>query len=236
MRSETAKCEWQTGKRSGTLIELVDTPGLCDTDKGDDVIFREVGKSVAVACPGPHLLVLALRTDRRFTKEEYQAYVKLKELFSKEMSKYLIIVFNGMDALGDTIAEQKKALDEEVKKMPGELKKVLVDANYRYIGMNNKATPAAKETLLQEVMIKFLDMVRANGNTYYTTRLIFDINSHVEGLIQSRQLKKHVNREEAERQAKRAVVEEEDEEFSQQLHMTVHALAFSYIREICSVM
>ncbi|KAK7105185.1 hypothetical protein V1264_016598 [Littorina saxatilis] len=156
MRSETAKCEWQTGKRSGALIELVDTPGLCDTDKDDDVIFREVGKSVAVAYPGPHLLVLALRTDRRFTKEEYQAYVKLKELFSEEMSKYLIIVFNGMDALADTIGEQKKALDEEVKKMPGELKQVLQDANNRYVGMNNKATPKDKEILLQDVMIKFL--------------------------------------------------------------------------------
>ncbi|XP_070201260.1 uncharacterized protein [Littorina saxatilis] len=170
MRSNTAKCERQTGKRSGTLIELVDTPGLCDTDEDDDVILRAVGKSVAMAYPGPHLLVLALRTGRRFTQEEYQAYVKLKKLFSEEMSKYLIIVFNGMDALGDTIDEQKKALDEEVKKMPGELKQVLQDANYRYVGMNNKAAPRDKEILLQEVMIKFLDMVRANGNTYYKTR------------------------------------------------------------------
>ncbi|KAK7105178.1 hypothetical protein V1264_016591 [Littorina saxatilis] len=156
MRSNTAKCERQTGKRSGTLIELVDTPGLCDTDEDDDVILRAVGKSVAMAYPGPHLLVLALRTGRRFTQEEYQAYVKLKKLFSEEMSKYLIIVFNGMDALGDTIDEQKKALDEEVKKMPGELKQVLQDANYRYVGMNNKAAPRDKEILLQEVMIKFL--------------------------------------------------------------------------------
>ena len=36
-------------------------------------------------------------------QEEFQAYVKLKELFSHEMTKYMIVVFNGMDELGDTI-------------------------------------------------------------------------------------------------------------------------------------
>ena len=29
--------------------------------------------------------------------------MKLKELFSPEMTKYMIVVFNGMDELGDTI-------------------------------------------------------------------------------------------------------------------------------------
>jgi hypothetical protein len=38
-------------------------------------------------------------------QEEYKAYTKLKELFSPEMVKHLIIVFNGMDELGDTIGK-----------------------------------------------------------------------------------------------------------------------------------
>ena len=36
-------------------------------------------------------------------QEEFQAYVKLKELFSPEMTRFTIVVFNGMDELGDTI-------------------------------------------------------------------------------------------------------------------------------------
>lgn len=47
---------------------MTDTPGLCDTHREEEEILVEVGKSVAVACPGPHVVIIVLRCDRRFTQ------------------------------------------------------------------------------------------------------------------------------------------------------------------------
>lgn len=46
---------------------MVDTPGLCDTHRPEQEVLREVAKSVAVAEPGPHVILMVLRCDRRFT-------------------------------------------------------------------------------------------------------------------------------------------------------------------------
>ena len=50
------------------MLQVTDTPGLCDTHLPEDVIYKEVGKSVAVASPGPHVLIFTARCDRRFTR------------------------------------------------------------------------------------------------------------------------------------------------------------------------
>ena len=47
---------------------MTDTPGLCDTHRDEEDVLREVGKSVAVASPGPHVILMVLRCDKRFTE------------------------------------------------------------------------------------------------------------------------------------------------------------------------
>lgn len=48
-------------------IQVTDTPGLCDTHRPEEEVLREVAKSVAIAGPGPHVVLLVFRCDRRFT-------------------------------------------------------------------------------------------------------------------------------------------------------------------------
>ncbi|KAK7105190.1 GTPase IMAP family member 4-like [Littorina saxatilis] len=239
MASQTVKCKWHYGRRSGTFFEVVDTPGLCDTDAPEHVIFRELGKSVAMAAPGPHVLLLVLRCDRRFTKEEFEAYTKLKELFSPEMTNFLIVVFNGLDGLsGRTMEEKKKKLHEEVKKMPGNLQQVIADANNRYVGMSNTAPKRERDSLIQELSITMLDTVRRNGNNYYSTRLIWDINSYAEGLTQHYQQRLHLARREAERKAKQAILddEKEAEETIQRIALRSKELGETEVMYLCYMM
>ena len=49
------------------VLQVTDTPGLCKTHRSDDLIYKEVGKGVAVASPGPHVFIFTTRCDRRFT-------------------------------------------------------------------------------------------------------------------------------------------------------------------------
>lgn len=237
MRSQTLDCKWIHFVRFETRLEVVDTPGLCDTHVAPEVIYKELGKSVAVASPGPHIILLALRCDRRFTDEEYQAYNKLKELFSKDMISYLIVIFNGMDELGDTVADQRKALKEEISKMPGNLQTVLKDAKQRYIGMNNKADTVTKSQLVGDVIALIKKTVAANGGLtkFYTTRLIFDINSMMEGLIEARKKNERVSHMQALQALKKDLVEEKEKEGLQQLEEMVNALRMhQLLMDICT--
>ena len=49
------------------VFQLTDTPGICDTNRSEEEVLREVGKSVAVASPGPHVVLMVLKCGR-FTK------------------------------------------------------------------------------------------------------------------------------------------------------------------------
>ncbi|PVD24001.1 hypothetical protein C0Q70_17278 [Pomacea canaliculata] len=66
--SGTDKCQWAEATVDGVTLSLTDTPGLCDTHRSEEDVLLEVGKSVAMACPGPHVVIIVIRVDRRFTK------------------------------------------------------------------------------------------------------------------------------------------------------------------------
>ena len=78
------------------MRKVTDTPGLVDTHMPEDVIYKEVGKSVAVASPGPHVFLFVARCDRRFTTEERAAFETIQQMFPG-MEKFLILVFVALD-------------------------------------------------------------------------------------------------------------------------------------------
>ena len=45
-------------------VQVTDTPGVSDTNRNEDEVLKEVGKSVAVASPGPHVVLMVFRCGR----------------------------------------------------------------------------------------------------------------------------------------------------------------------------
>ena len=75
MRRRAIRCKlgvgcgwWWSGLAERGMFQVTDTPGLCDTHRDEGDVFREVWKSVAVASPGPHVILMVLRCDKRFTE------------------------------------------------------------------------------------------------------------------------------------------------------------------------
>ena len=75
MRRRAIRCKlgvgcgwWWSGLAERGMFQVTDTPGLCDTHRDEEDVLREVGKSVAVASPGPHVILMVLRCDKRFTE------------------------------------------------------------------------------------------------------------------------------------------------------------------------
>lgn len=59
----------------------MDTPGLSDPDEEDEVIIERINEMMFAMHPGPHALLLVVRCNARFTKEDYQVihfFIKTK--------------------------------------------------------------------------------------------------------------------------------------------------------------
>ena len=50
--------------------QVMDTPGLHDTEVGESVIAERITRSLLATHPGPHVIILCLSCDQRFTEEE----------------------------------------------------------------------------------------------------------------------------------------------------------------------
>ncbi|XP_025083369.1 GTPase IMAP family member 4-like [Pomacea canaliculata] len=209
--SGTVKCQWAEATVDGITLSVTDTPGLCDTHRSEEDVLLEVGKSVAVACPGPHVVIIVLKGNERFTKEEYEAVKTLQALFGECVRRHLMIVFTGGDGLADDINGMQVALKEQLSKAPENLKEVVRDANNRYCIVSNTGTFETRREHAKVVLSKIQDVVRRNNGEYFTNKMLAEYNKKVQSIIARRKRAQHLSDNEAVRETRQAIVEETEE-------------------------
>ncbi|XP_076441225.1 GTPase IMAP family member 4-like [Babylonia areolata] len=169
MTSGTEKCDWQQSYRNGLKIQVTDTPGVCDTHRSMEEVRREIGKCIASCTPGPHAIVMVLRCDRRFTDEEYMAYQELKQLFGTELTRYMVLVFNGLDELERGGSSLEKELPARA---PPKLRQVLGESKGRYIAFNN-LEPWDKRIKQGDALLSLVSLVvQENAGRCFTNDLV----------------------------------------------------------------
>ncbi|XP_076457924.1 GTPase IMAP family member 4-like isoform X2 [Babylonia areolata] len=226
MTSETLVSDWKRASRFGTTVEVTDTPGLCDTDLPDEVIYKEVAKSVAVSNPGPNVIVFVLRCDRRFTTD-------LKE--------YLILVFNGIDGYSKKekpIEDLRKNLDDDIKKLRSPAKEMIQEAGGRYFGMNNTAE---RERQAEELISMMQHFVLERRIAYFFESLIMrQIKLKVEELERAEMQRTGVTLSQATTNVKNNIIEDKvPEGFLETVSSYVKsgaAYVSNGISDMCSVM
>ncbi|XP_046372837.2 uncharacterized protein LOC124146548 [Haliotis rufescens] len=164
--SITRKCQLGWGSRFGRELQIIDTPGLFDTGMTNEAITQEVVKCIGMTSPGPHAFVLVIRLDR-FTQEENDTVNHFLNIFGKEMLSYLIVLFTRMDDL----KHDGVSLDEYVRDVPENLKKLLENCQHRYLGIDNRGTDQEKEKDVQNLLQAVDSMVKANGGGHYTNEM-----------------------------------------------------------------
>ncbi|XP_072028409.1 GTPase IMAP family member 4-like [Amphiura filiformis] len=97
-RSETTKCSTHTNTVSGRNIQVVDTPGLFDTDKKPADIKIEILKFLALTAPGPHIILYVVGIGK-FTQEEQKTYELVCDILDNKGNDFMIVVFTGGDNL-----------------------------------------------------------------------------------------------------------------------------------------
>ena len=130
----------------------MDTPGLTDTHHPDEVITREIVKSLGALSPGPHAVLMVVKGKERFTQEEFDAYIKVKKLVGEELATHMIVVFTG----GDELDRQGIELGDQIAKGSENLQTMLKEVSNRYVVIDN----FADEEKNRKQMSGLLDVVR----------------------------------------------------------------------------
>ncbi|KAG9330839.1 hypothetical protein JZ751_021943 [Albula glossodonta] len=145
-----------------TEITIVDTAGwwrgysVKDTTQ---LVKQEVMLSVSLCPPGPHVFLLAIDTDVRFTEKQRTAVEEHLQLIGDHVWSHTMILFSRADWMGARSIEQH--IEEEGRALQWLVEK----CGNRYHAIDNKSRDNG--TQVTELLQKMKLMVAGNKGRYY---------------------------------------------------------------------
>lgn len=165
--SITQECAFKSFKRFGREIIVIDTPGIFDTEKTNDLVQLEVAKCVGLSSPGAHAFILVLSLAARYTEEEKSTVELFVKQFGETIYKYMIVLFTRKDELD---AHGIDIIDH-IKGYPPTLQRLIKDCGGRIYAFNNNLKGKEQETQVELLLKGILDNVRKNGGKCYTNEM-----------------------------------------------------------------
>ncbi len=159
--SVTEKCQQHQQTVEGRNISVIDTPGLFDTSISEEQLKNELVRCEEMSVPGPHVFLLVIRLDVRFTDEEKNTVKWIQENFGEDAERYTIILFTRGDQLNTSIEEfltKNKQIRELVE---------LCKGGY-HVFIN---TDEENRSQVTELLEKIDRMVMENGGEHYTNEM-----------------------------------------------------------------
>lgn len=163
LSSVTKTCRRAEGDLYDRMVSVIDTPGIFDTSRTDNELKEEIGKCIALSVPGPHVFLLVLRLDSRFTDEEKSAVEWITRNFGEEASRYTLVLFTREDQIKvpvETYLRRSPELKEFIEKAAG------------YAVLDNKCRQ--NRTQVADLFEKIDQVVQWNGG-HYTSSLYKEV-------------------------------------------------------------
>ncbi|XP_055012066.1 GTPase IMAP family member 7-like isoform X2 [Boleophthalmus pectinirostris] len=110
--SGTVMCQSEIKTVHGRNVQLIDTPGLFDTDSNAPDLKKETLNCMIECAEGVHAFLLVLKVER-FTKQELSVAEVISKNFSEEALKYTTLVFTQGDQLEEGVTIMEWAIDNE---------------------------------------------------------------------------------------------------------------------------
>ncbi|XP_029005438.2 GTPase IMAP family member 9-like [Betta splendens] len=158
--SVTKTCKKETGHFNERTVSVIDTPGIFDTSTDESTLKKEIENCIMLSLPGPHVFLLVIRLDVRFTDEERKAVQWLKDNFGEEAAKYTMVLFTRADIL------KGSSVETYVEKSP-ELIKLIRDCKTGYVEFDN--TCKENRSQVYDLFENIDRIVSVNGNHYTST-------------------------------------------------------------------
>ncbi|KAM7418866.1 hypothetical protein PAMA_016137 [Pampus argenteus] len=169
LSSVTFHCKKDTSHFNDRTVSVIDTPGIFDTSMTEPQLKSEIENCIMLSLPGPHIFLLVIRLDVRFTKEEKNTVKWIKDNFGEEASNYTLVLFTRGDKLN------RKSV-ETLLKNNLELKEVIRDCKAGYIVFDN--TCMENRTQVADLFKKIDKIVQMNGN-HYTSSIYEEVQRKI---------------------------------------------------------
>ncbi|XP_070600134.1 GTPase IMAP family member 8 [Erythrolamprus reginae] len=153
--SITIRCQKEETTLCNRKVVVVDTPGFFDTGNANCDMSAEVSRCVELCSPGPHIILQVIRLGR-FTKEEEDVALLIKEIFQLNARKYMILLFTRKDDLEGT------SLEEFICKGNATLKKQVSQCGSRILAFDNKAKGEERGAQVEQLMTMIDQLVEKN--------------------------------------------------------------------------
>ncbi|XP_032394116.1 GTPase IMAP family member 7 isoform X2 [Etheostoma spectabile] len=171
--SVTTKIEVAKVTHGGQELVIIDTPGLLNTRKKEDV-EKDIAKSIlcAAADGGPHVFLLVLRADAITSQDEHAVKV-LKKIFGDKYRRYTLVLFTHGGRC------RPKSTEEAKKEFPF-LKKFLHDDDSMHFFENKEKDEGKRNQQVSGLVEKINKMVAKNTGKRYTTKMLEDAEKILE--------------------------------------------------------
>lgn len=179
-QSVTSVSQKESGVVHGREITVVDTPGVFDTKKSVSEVRGEIEECVNLSLPGPHVFLLIIRGDVRFTEEEKNAVDWIQKHFGKRASQHTMVVFTHRNVMEEV---SEKDIDENK-----DLRRLLDSCGGKYHTFN--IAERDSQTQVKKLLKKIDALVDENEGEYYTNRMYQEAQRKTEEEQKKRQAEK----------------------------------------------
>ncbi|XP_077094347.1 GTPase IMAP family member 9-like [Siphateles boraxobius] len=157
--SVTKECKRADTRKGSRVVSVIDTPGLFDTCMGDeDKRKAKIEKCLKMSAPGPHVFLLVIRLDQRYTDEEKNAVKWVQQNFGEAASRYLFTLFTHAEYL------KNKTLKDHIEENE-DLRQFTISCAGKYHSLNN--ANRSSQDQVTELLDKIDKMVERNEGKYY---------------------------------------------------------------------
>ncbi|KAI4876637.1 hypothetical protein NFI96_001152 [Prochilodus magdalenae] len=158
----TVQCVKRQGEVAGRHITVVEAPGWWSNEpveESTELLKQEIVLSVSLCPPGPHAVLLIIRVDWVFDRNDRSILEGYLNLLTDTVWSHTIVLFTCGDCLGGTPIEQH--IESEGK----ELQWLVEKCGNRYHVLNNKNR--SDYTQVTELLEKIEEMVAANNGWHF---------------------------------------------------------------------
>lgn len=181
----TEECVKRRADIASYRVTVVDTPGWEWYYSGNGTpgwVTRETMRSVTVCPPGPHALLLVIRSSASVTEDYYGQVEEHLELLGKTAWTHTMLLFTRGEELGSIPIEQR------LQNAGKSLQKLLKRCGNRFHVFENKRC-GKDGAQVQELIRKIEEMVKERGGKHYECDPLL-LGIEVEGKRRARERRK----------------------------------------------
>lgn len=164
----TEECVKRRAEVAGKRITVVDTPGwewYYPVNGTPGWVRRETMRSMSLCPPGPHAVLLVVRSCTSVTAEYHQQIEEHLELLGKKVWEQTLVLFTRGDEMGSI------SIEERIKNGGRDFQSLLKRCGNRFHVLENKRR-GEDGTQVKELMRKIDKLVDDRGGRYYEIDLL----------------------------------------------------------------